>query len=139
MEKMPRILANLLLPPIIAILLLLSVLVVAEAKIPSAREIAFVLLYAYAFAAVPSIIHTIVMERFYRRGLHPTQGRAVWVSTVSGALGGLIVAIVLAVASSSSVFEKVWFYPFLGAASGAVIGLLIRTISHAPKKPNKAP
>ena len=134
MKKTQRILANLMLPPCVATLLLLVPLVLLG-RVPPWKEVAVVMIYGYAFAAIPSAIHAIVMERFYRRGLLPTQGRAIGASTVSGLFAGLMVSIILAVASSSFSLEKLWVYPLLGAATGAVVALLILSVSRAHQKP----
>jgi hypothetical protein len=138
MKKTPRIVANLLLPPCVATLLLV-IPVVLWGSIPPWKDVAMVMLYGYAFAAIPSAVHAIVMEQFYRRGLLPTQGRAIGASTGSGLFAGLFVAIILALASSFSRWKTLWVYPLLGAATGAIIAVVILVISHAQKKtPNQA-
>ncbi len=77
MKKLPRILLNLLLPPVVAVSTVFIPVTVYSAELPALPFVITVLLVAYGFAAIPCIIHTIVMERFYRRGLRPSQGRAV--------------------------------------------------------------
>ena len=131
---MPRVLANLLLPPGVATLLLYIPAALLGPLTPRWQEVAVVMLYAYGFAAVPSIAHALLMERCYRRGLLPSQGRAVIISSASGLLAGTLLAVIFLVGSSFSALSRLWPYPLLGAVTGAVVGLLIRVISRAQQK-----
>jgi hypothetical protein len=136
MARAPRILANLLLPPPVAALSLFLFTAVFGSEVPRWRDLALVILCAYVFAAVPSVIHTILMERFYRRGLLPTERKAIIISSGSGLFAGFLVAIIFTVdlSHSFSALPRLWPYPLLGAVTGAIVALLILVISRAQQK-----
>jgi hypothetical protein len=130
MKTAPRVLANLLFPPGIAVLLLWSVGGIFGEKFPSFVR---AILVAYIVAAIPSVIHAFAMERFYRRGVLPTRMSAVGISALSGLFAGILVAAIFLTVFPLSSALKLWPYPLVGTATGAIVALLILALSHAPK------
>jgi hypothetical protein len=89
------------------------------------------LIYAYLFAGIPSIIYAAVMEWRFARGLDPKSWRTVGWSSVLGVLSGVEIGACLSRFGGPPGF---WvFYGGLGLAVGFVLGLLIKRWSAQPE------
>jgi hypothetical protein len=85
------------------------------------------LAYAYAFAAVPSLLFTLAMEFLFSRGLSPTSWATVGLASALGLASGGLIALVCSLA-----FRQPGAYInllFLGLFAGAIEGLLIVSFS----------
>lgn len=136
MKKIPRVLLNLLLPPGVAAVLLAGAMSIVQAELMDLRYAALLSLYAYAFASVPCVTHTLTMEFCYRRGLLPTRWKAVAFSTVSGAISGVLVVVGFGIRFGVLADLKSAFliYSALGAATGAVTAIIIKMFARTVVK-----
>jgi hypothetical protein len=126
MKKPIRVLINLLSPPVIAAVFMFFPSVIQSHEFPDIKIIATVLMFAYLFAGIPSILHTILMEIIYSRGTSPTNGRAVLASSCSGLLSGVLVILTFVITSGIRTPDKTfWIYPIVGIAVGATTGFII--------------
>ena len=73
--------------------------------------ILIVLVYAYIFVGVQSILYAVIMEWRFKRGLDPRSWRAVMLSTALGFASGSIIAVPLGVE------EGRWFLAALASLS----------------------
>lgn len=130
MMKVYRVVINLLLPPGIAATLIVGPPSLYSWKLPDWRTVIDVLFFAYLLAGIPSVIHTWIMEYFYRHGLLPSERKAVGVSSLSGLFAGFLIPFIFAVTFSHSDFLSLFlYYPALGTATGAVTALMILFVS----------
>jgi hypothetical protein len=136
MNKVARILLNFLLPPGIAALLGIAGIALYATGQTDWGSTLLLIPYAYAFAAIPSLVHVAIMERYYLRGGMIVGTRTLRVSSVSGLFAGLLVFLCLFAVAGGSVLklEVFWIYPVLGAATGAITALVILVLSILYKK-----
>jgi hypothetical protein len=101
----------------------------------------------YFLVLVPSILFTVAMEWFYRRGLKPRSTTAVVVSAACGCAAWLILAklatlhlyLGLAVLRERDEAAGLLEWMVLGAANGLIVGLLVKLVEqHAQKKAGMA-
>jgi len=138
MNAYSRISLNLLLPSVIAPLLLLAWAYIGAAEKstdPVSDDMAFLFLafgVGCALAAIPSAVHTAIMELFYRIGVSSVRKRAIFLSTVSGLFAGA-----LALPIKSAVFDgfgpnmilEFGIYSLWGSLTGAITGCIIYCLS----------
>jgi RsiW-degrading membrane proteinase PrsW (M82 family) len=131
MKKFRRIALNILLPPALAVALLIGAISLVALEMPDWRLGTAALLYAYVFASIPSVTHALTMEFFYRHGLHPKEKKAVVISTLSGAVSGVLVIVCAALVfrAFSDLASAFFIYPTLGAATGAVTAIVIMALT----------
>lgn len=94
-----------------------------------AAAFVMVLLYAYAFAGVPSVVYAILMEWYFSRGLDPRGWPAVGFSTLLGCLSGAAILLVMTQGNFERWFWSSWFWCGLGAVVGFFNGALIRALA----------
>jgi cation transporter-like permease len=136
--KATRIILNLLLSPGLAVLLLVIPVSVYARQSPGLQIVTTMLLYGYAFATIPSVVHVFIMEYFYRRGLDPAGKKAIGMSAASGLFAGLLVLLIIVAVFRESDWKILWLsYPLWGAATGAVTAVVISLFSRAKNKPNQ--
>jgi hypothetical protein len=92
------------------------------------KDIWLILLIAYVFAGLQSIVYTLVMEWLFSTGLDPRSWRSVVWSTALGFLSGA--AIVAAYGwGRTDLFESWLSFGGIGTAVGCGMGLLIKRLS----------
>lgn len=136
MRRPARILLELLAPAAIASLLLAAGWATAELDAEPLRALPFLLAFAYAFAAIPSLLFTLAMEVAFSRGLDPSSGRAVRFAALLGLLGGAAIALAF---GPRGALQNLALFSALGAATGALVGLLVRARSTRPPAPARSP
>ncbi len=131
MKLVLRFVLNLLSPAPIAATLLLTAAAILENGhfTESLRWLPIYVFFGYLYALLPSAAHAWWLHRRYRAGLDPRSGRAIALSTVSGFCAGLAVGLFLAAMANGNPGGLLIFVP-LGAATGALNGLLHRLVQH---------
>ena len=128
MNRTKRVLINVLGPPLVAALLLSGFFIMAPGFILA------VLLCAYLFATVPSVLHAAIMELIYARHAPPHSWRAVGCSTLSGVVCGVIIACVFSNPNHLRASDIGFFIP-LGGAVGFLTGVAVKRFSRPRAKP----
>ena len=138
MNAYSRISLNLLLPPVIAPLLLLAwayTSATEKSMDPVSDDIAF-LFFALgvgcALTIIPSAVHTVIMERFYRLGVSSARQKSILLSVISGLFTGA-----LALPIKASVFDgfgpniiaEFGMYSLWGSLTGAITGCIIYSLA----------
>jgi hypothetical protein len=93
--------------------------------------------FSYFFAAFPSLLYALLMEKAYGRGLDPNSWAAVrkssWLGTLAGVLIGLFMAITMggfSLAGTGFAFAIAGtLFTGIGLAVGFILGLLIKAFS----------
>lgn len=124
---------NLLLPPLVAATLLSIAALVASAgkdrmDLHGLLESALIILMCTCFyTLLPSLICTLWMKRCYKRGLSPTSGKALRVSTLCGGLSGLLLSgfFALGEGPSQGTYLLLLALAILGVLTGFIVGLLV--------------
>jgi hypothetical protein len=122
MSKEKRIFVELLAPPFLAVMWMAVASLIKEGPSFTVALYAFVLIFAYFFSAVPSVLYTFVMEVWFRSGLHARFGLfcTAGLSSLLGTGAGLLACAI-----------GIWFGHLIGesfgnfALIGAVVGLLV--------------
>lgn len=92
-----------------------------------------VLVFAYVFAGLQSVVYTVVLEWRFSRGLDPRSWRAVGWSTGLGFLSGAAIIVVLGRGAGDVLAWLIW--GGLGATVGFLNGALIRWLSRRDVMP----
>ena len=145
MTRPVRIALNTLAPPLLATLLFIGGMGVVVVGSPSsepgdflkiARLVPIVLLVAFLFATIPSLIHALIMEKIYR-ACPPETWKAVFASSASGFFAGLLIDIAFFLTQQRTTLDG-WLilYPVIGCIVGFLLGFLVKLLSgphHPPK------
>lgn len=81
------------------------------------------LIFAYLFAGIPSVIYTLVMEWRFAKGLDPESWRTIQVSACLGTMAGIFVGLLVGEFHLNSAF---WLMSGIGLIVGFLMGLLIK-------------
>jgi len=81
------------------------------------------LIVAYLFAGIPSVIYTFVMEWSFAKGLDPESGRTMQLSAYLGTMAGISIGLLIGAFHFDSTF---WLMGGIGLIVGFLMGLLIR-------------
>lgn len=127
MGRGARIALELLAPPVVASVLFTVVMSAVTLSPGGLAVLPVVLLFAYMFAGIPSALFTAAMEVAFWRGLDPGSSRAVRLAALLGLLAGLLIAVPFSVTPKAC--ESLALFPSLGAMTGALVGLLVRSRS----------
>lgn len=127
MKRPLRILVELLAPPLLAATIYSLVVLVASRDAIIAKAFLLILLFAYVFAGIPSVIFTIVLELSFAKGLAVRSWRTVLLASVLGILSGCAVALMFARGfdNQRGVFT---IFPALGLVSGFSVGAVVRRV-----------
>lgn len=124
---------NLLLPPLVAAMLLSIAALAASAgkermDLHDLLQLALIILMcAYFYALIPSLICTLWMERSYNRGLSPTSSKALRISTLCGGLSGILLAAFFALSGGpgQEALLLLLILAIVGVLTGFIVGLLV--------------
>jgi hypothetical protein len=100
------------------------------------KDFWILILIAYVFAGLQSLVYTLVMEWRFSHGLDPRSGRAVVWSTTLGFLSGAAIVLAYGLDRSDQI-SICLFFGGIGTAVGYVMGLLIRWLSPSANTPNE--
>ena len=148
MKRPARIALNVLMPPLLATGCFITIFGAAAANTwlsggPSpkgydlfedlAASIVLIAFYAYTLAGVPSLLHAIVMEFAYRK-FPADRWSSVFISALSGTIGGLIITDFLGHGLNAGAAVFIVVGCFVGFGLGSIIKWLSRPTpaSHAP-------
>jgi len=82
------------------------------------QSVGLLLLFAYLFIGVQSLIYTIIMESLFTRGVDPASWVAVGISTLLGGLAGFSILVVVGAGASFS-------FGVVGLSVGFIIGTVV--------------
>lgn len=128
MSRRARVALELLAPAAIASLLFAIGAAAAGLDAAPLRALPFLLVFAYLFAAIPSLLFAVAMEVAFSRGLDPSSWRAVRLAALLGFLSGAAIALPF---GARNALPSLALFSALGAAAGALVGLLVRAGSGA--------
>lgn len=94
------------------------------------------LIFAYLFAGIPSVIYTMVMEWRFTKGLDPESWRTIQFSACLGTMAGIFVGLLLSEFHLNSAF---WLMSGIGLIVGFLMGLLIKWWSTEKKTTGENP
>jgi hypothetical protein len=134
MSPRVRITAEILSPPLVAVFVYSLVVFTFTRDAVAIQAFPLMLLFAYIFAGIPSIVFAIVMEIAFRRGLKVRSWRTVLLASGLGLVSGIVVALCWArgLDNRHSAFS---LFPALGCFTGFAVGFIVRTL--APREPNQ--
>ncbi len=91
------------------------------------RDYLLIFLYAYVFGTLPSLAYMGVMEAAFKRGLEPTEWKAVALSAGLGLLAGGSIA--LLATSGRASFGELTYLATFGLIVGLLLGLITRFLT----------
>lgn len=129
MKRGLRIALELLGPAFVASVIYAVLLFLVSGDAVRPRDFLLLLSFAYAFAAVPSILFAVAIEISVAKGLQPDSGRLVLLAGLLGLLSGVAIAFMI---SGGHVRDPEGFslFPALGMAAGTMVGLAIAIAAH---------
>jgi hypothetical protein len=129
MNNRARFCLNLLAPPPIAAVLFAVGSCIGSTSFEPLAWLPVMVLVAYLYAGLPSLLHALIMGALYRRGVNPCGVRALAFSSLNGLVAGLMIYLFIAALTGTIEGSAglLWLSP-LGAATGAANALLQRLI-----------
>jgi hypothetical protein len=125
MKRPLRILVELFAPPLVAATIYSLVVFVASRDAIMVKAFLLILLFAYVFAGIPSVIFTIVLEFSFATGLAVRSRRTVLLASALGILSGCAVALMFARGFDNQ-RGAFTVFPALGLVSGFSVGAVVR-------------
>lgn len=134
MKKKTRMLMEVLLPPALASVFFVVIMASNNHGQVEPLMVGFVVIAAYLYATIPSILCAAAMELAFERGLSPASWRAVGAATIAGAIAGCVIGMVISDRRSFNVIGWLQMVA-MGIAVGATTGLCIKIGSRARSRP----
>lgn len=129
MKKTIRMAGEIIAPPMIAAAGFLVWEGISNRTLPEWSVVVGFLIWAYFFAAMPSFVYAMMMEKAFDRGLDPhswaTVRKSTWLGTVAGAAIGLILAACTGNFSFTTTGKIFGIFGPLFAGTGLLVGLIL--------------